>query len=73
MQTRTQDEPEKAKLCKSKAKHPLGIIKGHMDQVYFLMKGLPNVGAEISLAVRATNIKRAAKILGVSKMFLALV
>ncbi|MCI0774068.1 MAG: transposase, partial [Chloroflexi bacterium] len=72
MEARVQDEPEKIKLRKTIAEHPFGTIKRHMDQGYFLMKGLPNVGAEMSLTVLAYNIKRAIKILGVPKMLKAL-
>lgn len=72
MEARVQDEPEKVKLRKTIAEHPFGTIKRHMDQGYFLMKGLPNVGAEMSLTVLAYNIKRAVKILGVPMMLQAL-
>ena len=72
MEARVQDEPEKVKLRKTIAEHPFGTIKRHMDQGYFLMKGLPNVSAEMSLTVLAYNIKRAVKILGLPKMLLAL-
>lgn len=72
MEARVQDEPEKVKLRKTIAEHPFGTIKRHMDQGYFLMKGLPNVGAEMSLTVLAYNFKRAVKILGVPKMLQAL-
>ena len=72
MEARVQDEPEKVKLRKTIAEHPFGTIKRHMDQGYFLMKGLPNVRAEMSLTVLAYNIKRAVKILGLPKMLLAL-
>ena len=72
METRVQDEPDKVKLRKTIAEHPFGTIKRHMDQGYFLMRGLPNVGAEMSLTVLAYNIKRAFKILGVLKMVQAL-
>jgi hypothetical protein len=72
MEARVQDEPEKVKLRKTIAEHPFGTIKRHMDQGYFLMKGLPNVRAEMSLTVLAYNIKRAVKILGLPKMLQAL-
>jgi transposase len=72
MEARVQDEPDKVKLRKTIAEHPFGTIKRHMDQGYFLMRGLPKVGAEMSLTVLAYNIKRAIKILGVPKMVQAL-
>jgi hypothetical protein len=72
MEARVQDEPEKVKLRKTIAEHPFGTIKRHMDQGYFLMKGLPNVRAEMSLTVLAYNIKRAVKIMGLPMMLQAL-
>jgi hypothetical protein len=56
------------KLRKTLVEHPFGTIKRHMDQEYFLMRWLPNVGAEMSLTVLAYNIKRAIKILRIHKM-----
>lgn len=72
MEARVQDEPDKVRLRKTMAEHPFGAIKRHMDQGYFLMRGLQNVEAEMSLTVLAYNIKRANKILGVPKMVQAL-
>lgn len=43
-----------------------------MDKGYFLMRELPNVGAEMSLTVLVYNIMRAIKILGVQRMIEAL-
>jgi hypothetical protein len=72
MEARIKDDPDKVKLRKTLVEHPFGTIKRHMDQGYFLMRELPNVGAEMSLTVLAYNIKRAIKILGVPKMVQAL-
>jgi hypothetical protein len=60
------------KLRKRLAEHPFGTIKHHWDQGHFLMRKLPNVGAEMSLSVLAYNIKRVIKILGVPRMIEAL-
>ena len=68
MEHRVQEKPEKVKLRKRLAEHPFGTIKHSMDQGYFLMKRLPNVGAEMSLSVLAYNLKRVINILGVSRM-----
>ena len=72
MEQRVQLSPEKVKLRKQLAEHPFGTIKHHMNQGHFLMKGLPNVGAEMSLSVLAYNFKRVIKILGVPTMVQAL-
>ncbi len=72
MKRRVQESPEKMKLRKRLAEHPFGTIKHSMDQGYFLMKRLPNVGAEMSLSVLAYNLKRVINILGVSRMVEAL-
>jgi transposase len=72
MERRVRADPEKVKLRKRLAEHPFGTIKHHMDQGYFLMKRLPNVGAEMSLSVLAYNLKRVITILGVSRMVEAL-
>lgn len=72
MEHRLQENPEKVKLRKRLAEHPFGTIKHSMDQGYFLMKRLPNVGAEMSLSVLAYNLKRVINILGVSRMVEAL-
>lgn len=72
MQQRVQLCPEKVKLRKQLAEHPFGTIKHHMNQGHFLMKGLTNVGAEMSLSVLAYNLKRVIKISGVPAMVQAL-
>ncbi len=69
MQQRVLLCPEKVKLRKQLAEHPFGTIKHHID---FLMKGLTNVGAEMSLSVLAYNLKRVIKISGVPAMIQAL-
>lgn len=68
MEQRVRLSPEKVKLRKQLAEHPFGTIKHHMNQGHFLMKGFPNVGAEMSLSVLAYNINRVVKILGVQTM-----
>ncbi|HLE03679.1 MAG TPA: transposase, partial [Anaerolineales bacterium] len=72
MQARLQAEPEKVGLRKQLAEHPFGTIKHAWNQGHFLTRGLPNVRAEMALTVLAYNLKRAIKILGVSRMVAAL-
>lgn len=73
MEHRVRADPEKMKLRKCLAEHPFGTIKHHMDQGFFLMKGLENVNAEMSLSVLAYNFKRVINILGVPEMMVALI
>ena len=72
MERRVHAYPEKVKLRKRLAEHPFGTIKHHWDQGHFLMRKLPNVGAEMSLSVLAYNLKRVIQILGVPRMVEAL-
>ena len=51
--------------------HPFGTLKRWWDHGYFLMKGLPNVKAEMSLSVFAYNLKRAINILGIPRLIAA--
>jgi len=73
MEHRVRADPEKMKMRKCLAEHPFGTIKHHMDQGFFLMKGLENVNAEMSLSVLAYNFKRVINILGVPEMMVALI
>ena len=73
MEHRVRSDPDKMKLRKCLAEHPFGTIKHHMDQGFFLMKGLENVNAEMSLSVLAYNFKRVINILGVLEMMVALI
>ncbi|MFV2044930.1 MAG: transposase, partial [Anaerolineales bacterium] len=72
MERRVHADPEKVKLRKRLAEHPFGTIKHHWDQGHFLMRMLPNVGAEMSLSVLAYNLKRVIQILGVPRIVEAL-
>jgi len=53
--------------------HPFGTIKHHMDQGFFLMKGLENISTEMSLSGLVYNFKRVINILGVPEMMAALI
>lgn len=70
---RARDNPEKMRLRQQIVEHPFGTMKRAMTSGYFLMKGLQQVGAEMSLTVLAYNIKRVVNIMGVTKMIAAVV
>jgi len=63
-------KPDKEILKKRRclSEHPFGVLKRIMDDGYCLTKGLDNVSGEFSLAILAFNLKRALKILGMSKI-----
>ncbi len=73
MAERVRNNPQVMKARKEIVEHPFGTIKRTMDQGYFLLKGLPKVGVEMSLTVLAYNIKRVIAILGVPAMIAAVV
>ncbi len=56
------------KTRKELAEHPFGTIKLHMDQGYFLLKGMKKVTTELSLTVLSYNFKRVLNICGVERM-----
>jgi transposase len=58
-------DPDAMRERKQLAEHPYGTIKHWMGSTHFLMKGLANVQAEMSLHVLAYNMKRAIRVLGV--------
>jgi transposase len=68
MARRVAEHPEKVELRKCLVEHPFGTIKRAMNQGYFLMRGLSQVGAETSLTILAYNLKRVINILGVRTM-----
>ena len=63
-----QQNPEAMRQRKQLVEHPFGTIKHWMGSTHFLMKGLPNVQAEMSLHVLAYNMRRAINVLGVPKI-----
>ena len=50
------------------SEHPFGTLKRMMDNGQFLMRGLDNVRAEMSLSVLGYNLKRVINILGVERL-----
>jgi BMFP domain-containing protein YqiC len=62
------ENPDAMRRRKEIVEHPYGTIKDWMGSTHFLMKGLPNVQAEMSLHVLAYNLKRAINILGVPRI-----
>ena len=68
MRERVRKWPNIMKLRREIVEHPYGTMKRWWDQGFFLMKGLPNVKAEMSLTVLAYNMRRAINILGVPRL-----
>jgi hypothetical protein len=60
------------RLRRDTVEHPFGTLKRWMGAERFLMKGLHNVGTEMSLQVLAYNMKRVINILGVAGLLRAL-
>jgi len=61
-------QPEAMRRRKEIVEHPYATIKHCMGATHFVMKGLPNVRAEMSLHVLAYNLKRVINIFGVPKL-----
>jgi len=61
-------QPEAMRRRKAIVEHPYATIKHCMGATHFVMKGLPNVRAEMSLHVLAYNLKRVINIIGVPKL-----
>ena len=62
------EEPEAMRQRKEIVEHPYATIKHCMGATHFVMKGLPNVRAEMSLHVLAYNLRRVINIIGVPKL-----
>jgi hypothetical protein len=61
-------QPESMRRRKAIVEHPYATIKHCMGATHFVMKGLPNVRAEMSLHVLAYNLKRVINIIGVPNL-----
>jgi len=72
MRERLDRRPDLMRLRRDTLEHPFGTLKRWMGAEHFLMKGLPNVGTEMSLHVLAYNLKRVMNILGVEGLVRAL-
>ena len=72
MRERLDRHPEMMRLRRDTVEHPFGTLKRWMGAEHFLMKGLHNVGTEMSLHVLAYNLKRVINILGVHGLLRAL-
>jgi transposase len=68
MARRVRARPELMRRRQQLSEPPFGTIKRAMGHSYFLMKGLPKVGAEMSLTVLSYNLKRVINLIGVKKM-----
>jgi transposase len=62
------EEPEAMRRRKEIVEHPYATIKHCMGATHFVMKGLPNVRAEMSLHVLVYNLRRVINIIGVPKL-----
>ena len=62
------ENPDAMRQRKRLVEHPYGTIKNWMGSTHFLMKGLANVQAEMSLHVLTYNLRRAINILGVPRI-----
>jgi len=71
MRERVRKWPTIMKVRRELVEHPFGTMKRWWDQGYFLMRGLPNVKAEMALTVFSYNLTRAIKILGVQRLIAA--
>jgi transposase len=72
MQKRVEATPALMQKRKQIVEHPFGPIKDWHDHAYFLLKGLEQVRAEVSLSTLAYNLRRVMTILGVAPMLRAL-
>jgi transposase len=68
MRERVRKWPTIMKLRREIVEHPFGTLKRWWDQGFFLMRGLPNVRAEMSLSILAYNMTRAINIVGVKRL-----
>lgn len=68
LKERIRAHPQLLKARKELAEHPFGTIKLHMDQGYFLLKGIKKVTTEFSLTVLSYNFKRVLNICGVGHL-----
>jgi hypothetical protein len=71
MARRVRARPEVMRRRQQLSEPPFGTIKRALGHSYFLTRGLPKVGAEMSLTVLSYNIKRVMNIIGVKKMIAA--
>ena len=72
MRDRLDRHPELMRVRRDTVEHPFGTLKRWMGAEHFLMKGLHNVGTEMSLHVLCYNLKRVINILGVEGLLRAL-
>jgi len=71
MAARMKQPPERFKLRKTLAEHPLGTIKRWFGYTHFLLKGLPQVQCEGSLTTLAYNRKRVLNLVRFEKLMAA--
>lgn len=71
MAHRVVTHPEVMRQRKQLVEHPFGVIKHVFGYAHFLMRRLPQVRTEMSLAVMAFNLRRVINILGVPRLLAA--
>jgi hypothetical protein len=71
MAARMKQPPERFKLRKTLAEHPLGTIKRWFGYTPFLLKGLPQVQCEGSLTTLAYNRQRVLNLVRFEKLMAA--
>ena len=72
MRERLDRHPQMMRVRRDTVEHPFGTLQRWMGAEHFLMKGLHNVGTEMSLHVLAYNMKRVSNIRGVDGLLRAL-
>jgi len=72
MQARLDREPDKMRTRRETVEHPFGTIKAWMGHTHFQTCTLKHVRTEMSLHVRAYNLKRVMAILGVAPLIQAI-
>ena len=68
LKQRVKENPDKINSRKGLVEHPFGIIKQSMGHHHFLMRGMNNVSAEMSLSILTYNLKRVLNILNFKEL-----
>jgi hypothetical protein len=64
--------PEAGRIRRQTVEHAFGTLKAWMGATHFLTKTLPKVRTEMSLHVRAYNLKRVMQMMGVRPLIQAI-
>ena len=71
-EARLDREPERMRVRRCTAEHPIGTLKSWMGHMHFLMKTKRHVGTEMSLHVLTCNLKRVINIVGTQSLIAAM-